>query len=234
MKRDERNVEEVLRGALPSAPRDEMEAAVNRVFARLQSDTSPRPSNVRAESAHAVTWWRPALRFAAAALVVAAGVWGAVSLRDQEIYAVLEASDGSLYRVTDGTRVPVHVGDRIRAQETVQSNGAAGAVLALADGSHVEMRSKSALAWDRATDGLTIRLDSGSIIVNAAEQPAGHLYVQTKDVTVSVAGTIILVNAEEDGSRVAVIQGEVSVREQNAKIDTKLRPVSRSRRVPHS
>ena len=40
--------------------------------------------------------------------------------------------------------------------------------------------------------------------------------------TVSVVGTIFLVNAEKDGSRVAVIEGEVRVREGST--DTKLHP----------
>ena len=92
---------------------------------------------------------------AAAAAVVVAAVWGATSFKDQGVYAVLEAADGSLYRITDGRRVEVHVGDRIAAQETIRSNDADGAVLALADGSHVEMRSMSELSWDHAADGLT-------------------------------------------------------------------------------
>src|SRR5215831_9114793 len=46
--------------------------------------------------------------------------------------------------------------------------------------------------------------------------------VQTKDVTVSVVGTVFLVNAEEDGSRVAVIEGEVQVHEGTSY--TRLRP----------
>src|SRR5262249_45588978 len=60
-------------------------------------------------------------------------------------------------------------------------------------------------------------------IVNAAKQPAGrHLYVHTKDVTVSVVGTVFLVNAEEGGSRVAVLEGEVRVRQGGA--EKQLRP----------
>jgi uncharacterized protein (TIGR03435 family) len=51
------------------------------------------------------------------------------------------------------------------------------------------------------------------VIINAGKQAAGHLYVQTKDLTVSVVGTVFLVNAEEEGSRVAVIEGEVKVQQ---------------------
>jgi uncharacterized protein (TIGR03435 family) len=74
----------------------------------------------------------------------------------------------------------------------------------------------------RADDGLEIRLGTGGIIVSAAKQRDGHLYVQTKDMRVSVVGTVFLVNAEDDGSRVTVIEGEVRVRE--GKTETSLRP----------
>jgi uncharacterized protein (TIGR03435 family) len=73
------------------------------------------------------------------------------------------------------------------------------------------MRAQSELSLERADDGVRIHLSRGAIIVNAAMQSAGRLSVQTRDVTVSVAGTVIFVNAEEGGSRVAVIQGEVRV-----------------------
>jgi uncharacterized protein (TIGR03435 family) len=82
----------------------------------------------------------------------------------------------------------------------------------LPDGSRVEMRSKSELSLEHARDGLRIRLNRGGVIVNAAKQ-RGHLQVQTKDLTVLVVGTVFLVNAEEEGSRVAVIQGQVDVQQ---------------------
>jgi uncharacterized protein (TIGR03435 family) len=95
-------------------------------------------------------------------------------------------------------------------------------MLELEDGSRVEMRSSSELAVERAADGIRIRLHSGGIIVNAAEQRTGHLYVQTKDMTVSVVGTVFLVNADLQGSRVAVIEGEVRV--QQGSTEQTLRP----------
>jgi uncharacterized protein (TIGR03435 family) len=71
---------------------------------------------------------------------------------------------------------------------------------------------------ERADDGVRLRLGGGSVIVSAAEQRDGHLYVQTKDCTVSVVGTVFLVDAEEAGSRVAVLKGEVQV-QQGAALD---------------
>ena len=219
MKPDERHIEEVLRRSLPSAPAEQMESALARIHARLQSD---RGETVSAGFMHVDSravggpvapkrwrgWWSP-VTAAAAALLVGA-IWIGLSVRDGVVYAVLETPDRSLFRIADGHRVPVHAGERIGAQEPVQSNG--GAVLALADGSHVEMRSQAELSLERAGDGVSIRLSTGSIIVNAAKQH-GHLYVQTKDVMVSVVGTVFLVNTEEAGSRVAVIQGEVYVQQ---------------------
>jgi uncharacterized protein (TIGR03435 family) len=110
----------------------------------------------------------------------------------------------------------------IRFGEVVLANDVNASTLALADGSRVEMRSKSELVLERAADGVRIRLRKGGIIVNAAPQGTGHLYVQTKDVTVSVLGTVFLVNAEEEGSHVAVIEGEVRV--ERGATQQKLRP----------
>ena len=102
------------------------------------------------------------------------------------------------------------------------TTGEAGTQFTLADGSRVEMRARTELTVDRADDGIRIDLKEGGIIVNAAKQRGGHLYVQTKDMTVAVVGTVFVVNAAEDGSRVAVIEGEVRVRE--GQTETRLRP----------
>ena len=88
-----------------------------------------------------------------------------------------------------------------------------GLQVTLADHSSVEMRAHSEMTVGRAADGIQIGLKTGDIIVSAAKQRDGHLYVQTKDMTVSVVGTVFLVNADEEGSRVGVIEGEVRVRE---------------------
>lgn len=98
--------------------------------------------------------------------------------------------------------------------ETVRTSADAGDVLKLADGSRVEVRAKSEFALDQLQDGVRVRLNSGSVIVEAAKQRIGkRLYVETRDVTVSVVGTVFLVNAAEEGSRVAVLEGEVRVQQ---------------------
>ena len=104
----------------------------------------------------------------------------------------------------------------------VYAAGADGLQVTLADHSSVEMRAHSEMTVGRAADGILIGLKRGDIIVSAARQRDNHLYVQTRDMTVSVVGTVFLVNADEEGSRVGVIEGEVRVREGNR--ETRLRP----------
>jgi uncharacterized protein (TIGR03435 family) len=87
----------------------------------------------------------------------------------------------------------------------------------------VEIGSLSELSLERSDDGLRIHLITGDVIINAAKQVRGrHLYVRTKDATISVVGTVFLVKAEKEGSRIAVIEGEVRV--QQGEITTTLRP----------
>jgi len=157
------------------------------------------------------TTWRWSLL--AAASVIAAVLFSGNLLRNMDTLASVESADSSLYRVSGDTLTAVHAGDKIRAGQILRSNRKTGGVIALEDGSHMEMHSESEVLLERANDGLRVRLRDGGIIVNAAKQGAGHLYVQTKDVMVSVLGTVFLVNAEEEGSRVAVIDGEVNVRQ---------------------
>jgi hypothetical protein len=58
---------------------------------------------------------------------------------------------------------------------------------------------------------MTVTLDSGAVIVQAAKRDSGHLYVKTPDCRVAVTGTVFSVNTGIKGSRVAVLQGTVHV-----------------------
>jgi len=93
----------------------------------------------------------------------------------------------------------------------VRTEGEGGQVLELRDGSRVEMSAGVKLSVNRAPDGIQVDLTEGNIIVTAAKQHHGHLYVKTRDCVVSVLGTVFSVKAEATGSRVAVIEGEVHV-----------------------
>jgi uncharacterized protein (TIGR03435 family) len=127
--------------------------------------------------------------------------------------AFVEIADGSLERLDGGASRLVLTGDSLFFGEVVRTGSSARTVLTLTDGSQVEMRANSALSLEKADDGLRVRLDSGGVFIKAAKQRQGHLYVKTKEVTVTVVGTVFLVSAEEAGSRVAVVEGEVRVQQ---------------------
>lgn len=105
-------------------------------------------------------------------------------------------------------------GERIRARSDAMN-------LLLADGSRIEMSANAGLSIARTADGIRIVLSEGHLIVTAAKQHGGHLYVETKDCEVSVVGTVFSVHAGPSGSRVSVVEGEVQVR-QGEKIQTLL------------
>jgi uncharacterized protein (TIGR03435 family) len=183
---------------------EDIEASRERALKFLESqpvDTSeeamPEPRSVRR------TRW-PEMAVAAAAIVMAILLPTRIL---QSAPAVLSDAEGSR---------------KIQFDEIVRPRGTTSAMLALADGSHVEMRSQSEFSLARTVDGVRILLNNGGLIVDAAGQHGGNLYVQTRDMTASVIGTVSLVNAEEEGSRVVAIGGEVRV--QQGSTEKKLQP----------
>ena len=193
------DVDEVLQRDFEIVSAEDAKAAGVRVWHRLRiTGVSELETRLDKAQPAASVNWRYVGAAAAAVVVLAAAIGTAI---------LWPRGESALYRVVDGT---VQTGD------TIQTNGG-GAQLALTDGSRVEMRSQSELSLERTDDGLRIRLSKGGIIVHAAKQRTGHLYVQTKDMTVFVLGTVFLVNAGEDGSRVAVIEGEVYVQQEATK-----------------
>jgi uncharacterized protein (TIGR03435 family) len=201
-------------------PASEEHVALDRVWrdlrigARGSLTDAPRPDS---EAAPGFENGRRRLVWAAAAgVLLAIAVSGALArqwLLRTDTQATVDAIDGALYLVSGPDEHALGLHDRVRTDQIVRTNGGAGAQLVLNDGSRVEMRSQSELFLERTEDGLRIHLNRGGIIVNASKQRTGHLYVQTKDVTVSVVGTVFMVDAEERGSRVAVIEGEVRVQQ---------------------
>ena len=120
---------------------------------------------------------------------------------------------GELAVVAGGEVRPAVAGERIAGSQLVRTAQGSGAVLELADGSQIELAERSELGLGRRWDGTMLELERGSLIVEAAEQRRGHLYVDTGDCRVSVVGTIFSVNHGAKGSRVSVIEGEVHVRQ---------------------
>src|SRR5580658_1280254 len=159
----------------------------------------------------------PAFRCAVAAtLVAAAGLaFWAFGDRLRPAFtgpeAVVESADGLIYRVSDTGTVPIIRGAAIPAGVDIRTARDSRAILRLRDGSHVEMRERSGLSVSERGHDMTIGLDRGNIIVQAAKRHSGHLYVATRDCRVAVTGTVFSVNSGLKGSRVTVIEGTVLV-----------------------
>lgn len=125
--------------------------------------------------------------------------------------ATLESADGQVFVVSDSQTRQLNAGEQLQKGEHVRTAKDANAVLKLADGSTVEMRERSEFSVSQNMRGVTLKLDRGDVIVEAAKQDSGRLYVQTPDSLVSVKGTIFAVESGTKGSRVSVVEGEVKV-----------------------
>lgn len=224
MKPGKRNIEEVLRQCLPSAAKDskeEIDALGIRALQELRvaADDVEVTAEIPVVAPYASVF--PWKLIGAASALAAVLMVVLIASRPASAPVVAENLDGTLLRRVVGKEQAIPVGEGFEWGHTVHTNDRAGATFRLADGSRVEMRAASELTLEQTKDGVRIRLSAGSVIVNAAKQRTGHLSVQTKDVAVSVVGTVFLVNAQEDGSRVAVIEGEVHV--QHGTAEKKLR-----------
>jgi ferric-dicitrate binding protein FerR (iron transport regulator) len=173
--------------------------------------TFPAPRAAR-RTVHTVRW-------AVAAVVVAAAglsIWVAVDqFGGRTGRAIVQTATGTLYEITPaGIRV-LAAGQDLPDGVEIRTAKDSDAMLELRDGSVVELRERSGYSASQAGNDLTIHLDRGSIIVEAARRRSGHLFVATADCRVAVTGTVFSVSAGVKGSRISVIQGEVRVTEDN-------------------
>jgi hypothetical protein len=166
----------------------------------------PFPQENPVEARPGMQWW-----ILAAAAVIVASLLSIPLLRHffQPTYpgAIVETAGDSSYRA----------GETV-AGTTIRSGAIEPLTLRLEDGTRVEMRGQSELELASANDGVRVRLSSGSILVTAAKQRGGHLYVETPDTLVSVVGTVFLVERTSLGTRVGVCEGEVEVARQGLKL----------------
>jgi len=125
------------------------------------------------------------------------------------IRAAVQSVNGSLYSVDGGNVRLIPAGYEIRNGEDIRTAKGSTAVVRLTDGSLVEMSERADVEVSRGLKGTTIHLDGGKVIVQAAKQGRGRLYLATDDCLVSVKGTIFSVNRGIKGSRVSVIEGVV-------------------------
>ncbi len=127
------------------------------------------------------------------------------------VRAEVQSIDGSAYRISDGGDQRLTPGATLVEGDHLRTSGGAHAVLRLADGSTMEVNERSVLGVGARGHSMTVTLDNGAVIVQAAKRSSGHLYVKTPDCRVAVTGTVFSVNAGIKGSRVAVLQGTVHV-----------------------
>lgn len=157
--------------------------------------------------------WRVAWAMAAVLVLgVCLGVMGVGRLiLGSGTRAMVQTVDGALYHVSDRVSATLAAGRPILDSQEIRTANGSSAVIRLRDDSSIEMSQRTDLWVSRGWRGTTIHLERGKIIVRAAQQRHGRLYVATRDCLISVKGTIFAVDEGMKGSRVSVIQGEVEV-----------------------
>jgi hypothetical protein len=163
-----------------------------------------------AAASRAWGWGLAAVGVAAVAVATVAFNLGMLP-GQRAVRASVQTVDGSLYEGSGAEMRLIPAGYELRNGDEIRTAKGSRAVVQLLDGSLVEMGERSDLSVTRAWKGTTIHLDGGQVIVQAAKQRTGRLYVATDDGLVSVKGTIFSVNHGLKGSRVAVIEGVVRV-----------------------
>ena len=128
-----------------------------------------------------------------------------------EFEATVQAAEGQVFQVADTQTAAVATGAKLQRGERVRTAKDAHAVVRLGDGSLIEMKERSELYLTKSGQGTTVHLDRGSIVVEAAKQREGKLFVESGDSLVSVTGSVFSVNNGTKGSRVSVIEGEVNL-----------------------
>jgi len=167
--------------------------------------------------------WHPwtfgwASAFAVALMVAFSFVYLAYWRVPAGVRAEVQSIDGAAYRISDTGDRQLSPGDTLGEGETLRTSGSGHAVLRLTDGSTVEVNERSVVGVGARGQNMTVALENGAVIVQAAKRTLGHLYVKTPDCRVAVTGTVFSVNSGLKGSRVAVLQGTVHVL--HAGIDT--------------
>lgn len=161
---------------------------------------------------HGAAWrWGIAASITICLMLIAWLVIERTSPFSETLRATVHAASGEVYRVATSENRTIGVGEEIQKGEKIRTAKSATAVVRLGDGSLIEMNERAELSLSESARGVTINLERGNVIVQAAKQRPRHLYVATNDCLVSVTGTIFSVNSGTKGSRISVIEGEVRV-----------------------
>lgn len=126
-----------------------------------------------------------------------------------DLEATVQAAEGQVYQIADTKSTAINAGEKLAKGERVRTAKDAHAFVRLGDGSMIEMRERSELSLTNNAQGTTIHLNRGSIMVEAAKQQNGRLFVDTGDSSIAVTGTVFSVDSGTKGSRVSVVEGEV-------------------------
>lgn len=156
--------------------------------------------------------WALAAAATAAAMIVGLlgiGIWGPGGTASD--LPRLASATGPVQLVEGTGSRALTRGEAIPEGASVRTGREGGAFVRLPDGTLVELAPRTQLAVDAGFRGTTIDLDRGRVIVEAAKQRRGRLYVATDDSMISVTGTVFAVNTGHKGSRVTVLEGEVRV-----------------------
>jgi uncharacterized protein (TIGR03435 family) len=198
MRHDRKDVDKTLRRHLLLFDKDavrESEISRERILERLKQRTplavspvSNAPSRNMPQFSRRLTPGRIAACFVA--VVLASAVFYRAVLWPDDLYAVVETTEGSVVQISQGRASAASVGDKIGSGTTMRTGSGAEAKLKLPDGSRIEMQPESELSWQRADDGLHIQLKQGSVNVTPAEEAVGKLYVQNREQLVPVMGAI--------------------------------------------
>jgi len=128
----------------------------------------------------------------AAVVVAAAGlsIWvGRRSVRTHTGRAIVQTATGQLYEITPAGMRPLAAGQELPDNIEIRTAKDSDALLQLRDGSVVELRERSGYSASQSGNDLTIHLERGSIIVEAAHRRSGHLFVATARIArVAVTG----------------------------------------------
>ena len=173
---------------------------------QLERGESSAPAPIVASSNR----WKWGLA-AALVLVIGAVQYFVVGRLTTEGAGMIKVVEGALFSVSDTTTGKLAPGAEVPYGQEILTPRGSGAIIELADGSRVELRERSRIAVRSSRAGTIIDLEGGDIIVEAATQRDGKLFVDTGDCLVSVTGTVFSVSHGTRGSRVSVYEGEVRV-----------------------
>ena len=155
-------------------------------------------------------WAIPAV-FAVVVGIAGMFMYERLDLSGSTVAATVDSTEGLVYVLAEPQILPLAAGEQLQKGQRIRTAKDSNAVLRLPDGSTVEMRERSEFSVTENMRGMTVRLERGDVIVEAAKQHNGRLFVQTPDSLVSVKGTIFAVESGTKGSRVSVVEGEVKV-----------------------